>query len=89
MPEPVVSSPFAGSAPFEPAPITPATAPATPIATPAASDPFATNSATNTQKGEKMLFGKKITTTTIILMAVLGVLIVGGIVLAIFLATNQ
>jgi len=74
--------PAAPTEPMAAAPTPAAPAPA------AANDPFATNAASAPKK-EKMLFGKKLTPTTMALAIVLGVLILGGIGLAIFLVLNQ
>jgi flagellar basal body-associated protein FliL len=58
----------------------------TPVAAPT-NDPFATNTAAAPKKAG--LFGKKLNKTTIILIAVLGVLVIGGIALTIFLVTSN
>ncbi|MCL2002244.1 hypothetical protein FWG76_02455, partial [Candidatus Saccharibacteria bacterium] len=91
-----VSSPFGGESvtPFSPDP-TPAPATATPVAAPAgapaaANDPFATGASAPKAKGEGLTIGgKKLTPTTLILIIVLGVLVLGGIGLTIFLTTNN
>jgi hypothetical protein len=76
-------TPFAPEAPAGAAPVA-SVAPTSPIPTPATNDPFA-GTAPAAKSDGITIAGKKITTTTLILFIVLGVLIIGAVVGAIFL----